>query len=100
MRRHLQRTGPNYGAARRPSQRHENSPAGKGVNTVGMNAEKLREALNTYEDFSQKKILLEEMVESRGHLCMFYPKFHCELNPIERCCAMQKNIQELMQPVP
>ena len=23
-------------------------------------------------------------MESRGHLCVFFPKFHCELNAIER----------------
>ena len=28
--------------------------------------------------------ILEDIVEKRGHVCMFYPKFHCELSPIER----------------
>ena len=23
-------------------------------------------------------------MEQRGHICIFFPKFHCELNPIER----------------
>jgi hypothetical protein len=26
---------------------------------------------------------IEEMITGRGHLCIFLPKFHCELNPIE-----------------
>ena len=43
----------------------------------------MREALNTFEDFKTKKSLLEEKVESRGHLCIFSPKFHCELNATE-----------------
>ena len=25
-----------------------------------------------------------------GHICIFFPKFHCELNPIERCWAQAK----------
>lgn len=56
----------------------------RGVETKGMNADKMREVLNTFQDFKNKKTLLEEKVESRGHLCVFFPKFHCELNAIER----------------
>ena len=64
----------------------------RGVCTDGMVAEKLREKQQTFEDFATQKSLLEEMVESRGHLCMFIPKFHCELNPIERVwCHAKKH---------
>ena len=35
-------------------------------------------------DFSNQKSLLLELVESRSHLCDFYPKYHCELNFIEQ----------------
>jgi transposase len=31
-----------------------------------------------------QKSKLQEVIEKRGHLCDFYPKFHCELNFIER----------------
>ncbi|TFY76443.1 hypothetical protein EWM64_g7570 [Hericium alpestre] len=31
-----------------------------------------------------QKSALEELIESRGHICDFYPKFHCELNFIEQ----------------
>ncbi|ETW84799.1 hypothetical protein HETIRDRAFT_312161, partial [Heterobasidion irregulare TC 32-1] len=27
--------------------------------------------------------LLEPEITAHGHICMFFPKFHCELNPIE-----------------
>ena len=27
--------------------------------------------------------MLEEVIEKAGHICLFLPKFHCELNPIE-----------------
>ena len=64
----------------------------RGINTDGMVALKMREILNQYEDFSNKKTILEEMIEARGHLCMYYPKFHCELNPMERCwCHAKKH---------
>ena len=62
----------------------------RGVDTHGMNAEKMREKLNTYEDFKIQKTILEEYVEQRGHLCLYYPKYHCELSPIERVWCHSK----------
>ena len=35
-------------------------------------------------DFITQKTQLEELIESHGHLCDFYPKYHCELNFIEQ----------------
>ena len=29
-------------------------------------------------------------MESRGHICAYLPKFHCELNPIEQCWCHAK----------
>lgn len=34
-------------------------------------------------DFREQKSLVQETIEASGHLCIFLPKFHCELNPIE-----------------
>ena len=62
----------------------------RGVDTRGMNADKLREELNTFEDFKNKVTILQERVEGRGHLCLFFPQFHCELNAIERCWCHAK----------
>ena len=39
--------------------------------------------LSQQEDFRQQTSLLEQTITARGHLCIFLPKFHCELNPIE-----------------
>ena len=39
--------------------------------------------LSLQEDFAQEKSMLQHYIEGRGYICMFLPKFHCELNPIE-----------------
>lgn len=45
----------------------------------------LTRMLSVELDFTSEQSALQKLVESRGHLCKFLPKFHCELNPIE--CA-------------
>jgi len=35
-------------------------------------------------DFVNQKSHLEELITSQGHICDFYPKYHCELNFIEQ----------------
>jgi hypothetical protein len=42
--------------------------------------------LSKQDDFRLQESLLEQKIKSRGHLCTFLPKFHCELNPIEMVC--------------
>ena len=36
--------------------------------------------LYSQPDFMEQKSTLEELIEGAGHLILFYPKFHCELN--------------------
>jgi hypothetical protein len=43
----------------------------------------MRHVLEQQEDFCNQRCLLQEIIESRGHKVIFYPKFHCELNYIE-----------------
>jgi hypothetical protein len=43
-----------------------------------------RRLLFMQPDFVAQKSQLEEFIVSRGHLCDFYPKYHCELNFIEQ----------------
>jgi hypothetical protein len=38
----------------------------RGINTMGMNAAKMREALSQHEDFKNQCTLVEEKVRSRG----------------------------------
>ena len=38
--------------------------------------------LSNQADFKKQKRFLEEIFERRGHVAIFLPKFHCELNII------------------
>jgi len=39
--------------------------------------------LSKQDDFQLQQSLLEQKIKGRGHICVFLPKFHCKLNPIE-----------------
>ena len=47
--------------------------------------DQLVEMLEKEADFSSSKTILEEELEKLGAKCIFTPKFHPELNPIESC---------------
>ncbi|KIY48763.1 hypothetical protein FISHEDRAFT_8860, partial [Fistulina hepatica ATCC 64428] len=76
-----------------------------------------RRLLFNQPDFVNQKSWLEEHITRRGHLCDFYPKYHCELNFIEqywgaakyryRSCPrtskiaeMEKNVLQSLDDVP
>lgn len=42
-----------------------------------------RRILDLQPDFKAQHSLVQEVIETAGHLCIFLPKFHCELNFIE-----------------
>jgi hypothetical protein len=58
-----------------------------GIQGTGCNKTVLKtdmiSVLEQCEDFKSQKNLIEETIAARGHLCVFYPRFHCELSPIE-----------------
>ena len=39
--------------------------------------------LSQQDDFANQLSMLETLIKDAGHNCIFLPKFHCELNPIE-----------------
>lgn len=39
--------------------------------------------LSKQDDFANQLSMLETLIMEAGHECIFLPKFHCELNPIE-----------------
>lgn len=63
----------------------------RGINTQNMNADKLREVLGSHPDFKNEKSTIERFLgEEKRHVVYMLPKFHCELNPIERVWAQAK----------
>lgn len=63
----------------------------RGINTQNMNADKMREVLGSHPDFKNEKSTIERFLgEEKGHVVYMLPKFHCELNPIERVWAQAK----------
>jgi hypothetical protein len=38
------------------------------------------------DDFKHQESMLKALIRKAGHECIFLPKFHCELNPIEMVC--------------
>jgi hypothetical protein len=42
-----------------------------------------KQILELQPDFKAQRSLVQEVIEAAGHLCIFLPKFHCELNFIE-----------------
>jgi hypothetical protein len=42
--------------------------------------------LSKQDDFTNQISRLETLIKDAGHECIFLPKFHCELNPIEMVC--------------
>ena len=47
----------------------------------------MAQLLSKQDDFQFQDSLLEHKVKAKGHICIFLPKFHCELNPIKMVCV-------------
>ena len=43
----------------------------------------MQRVLSLQEDFRTERPLVQTLIEDAGHICLFLPRFHCELNPIE-----------------
>ena len=50
----------------------------------------MRETLAKHSDFRDEKSMIEHLLGEKGHVPCFVPKFHPELNPIERVWAQLK----------
>ena len=55
-----------------------------------MKVDEMRAIIASHPDFKNEKNKLEKFLHDRGYSCQFLPKYHCELNPIERCWAQAK----------
>ena len=52
----------------------------------------LRRIVSLQPDFVEQITRIEEYINERGHICIFLPKFHCELNWIEMFWGAVKRI--------
>ena len=62
----------------------------RGIDTTNMVADQMREVLAKHPDFRDEKNMIQTMLIKEGHIPIFLPKFHPELNPIERVWAQLK----------
>lgn len=56
----------------------------RGINTGSLKLADMKIIPSCHEDFRDEKSALHNLVEKNGHVVLFLPKFHCELNGIER----------------
>lgn len=50
----------------------------------------MKQQLSQHQDFKFEKSEIEKFLLRKGHIPVFLPKFHPELNPIERVWAQMK----------
>ena len=62
----------------------------RNINTSGMTKADMIKMLENMHDFKVQKTRVEELISKHGHRCIFIPKYHCELNPIERVWCQAK----------
>lgn len=63
----------------------------RGVDTTKMKAVEMREELRKFDDFRCDGVpIVQEVISARGHMCLFIPRFHCELNPIYRTLLVSR----------
>ena len=62
----------------------------RGINTSGMKKEDMQAVLASHSDFKREKSRIETLLIKHGHIPIFLPKYHPELNPIEQVWAQLK----------
>ena len=62
----------------------------QGINPQTMTADDTQTVLSFHEDFATENTIVELYLKDRGDQEYFLPKFHCELNPIERAWVQAK----------
>ena len=63
----------------------------RGINTTTLLQNDMRTILGSHPDFKYEKSRVERLLTDEfGHIVYMIPKFHCELNPIERVWAQAK----------
>ncbi len=55
-----------------------------------MKLEDMRKMISAHPDFRDEQPDIAHFLTRKGHGCIFVFKFHCELNPIEKCWTQAK----------
>jgi len=64
----------------------------RGLLKEGMLKADMIKVLEQQPDFKEQKPMLQEWIERRGHVCIFFPKFHPELSFIEMVWSSWKRL--------
>ena len=64
----------------------------RGVSMAGKTGDWMRKTIGEHSDFRDEKSMIERMLIEKAHIPCFLPKFHPELNPIERVWAQLKRV--------
>lgn len=62
----------------------------RGINVKGLHKEDMIKILQEMRDFKFQKTKVEELILNKDHRVLFIPKFHCEINPIEKVWCQAK----------
>ena len=62
----------------------------RGKHKPKIKLDEMREEIASHTDFKEEKTKIEHFLIDHHHVCIFLPKFHCELNPIEKCWGQAK----------
>ena len=55
----------------------------RGINVTKMKLDDMRALIATHSDFRDEQPEIVKFLRMSGFGCIFLPKFHCELNPID-----------------
>ena len=62
----------------------------RGINTTTLIGPQMQEILSNHEDSKMRSLNSYMFLQQQGHVAFFLPKFHPEMNPIERVWAQAK----------
>ena len=63
----------------------------RGINITKVKLDDMRALITTHPDFHNEQPEIVKFLRTNGFGCIFLPKFHCELNPIEKCWSQAKH---------
>ena len=69
----------------------------QGINASSLRGQQMRQIWSQHDDFKNEKPEVIMYLKERGHTAFYLPKFHPELNPIERVWDLHQRALEREQ---